>query len=161
MLICIVKNLYVNFTNLSKEVEILKIGTILNGQKAGFAPDIFPMIGSTIMVVCNGGPVFDYYVDILRDKCGDDYKYLRTDQAIIGKPEVYKGMSNGKFKIDNKLVGVMNDEPMVGISFNIGSWHTSTVMRIIDESVFLTKNSVYAIHDVSKLREKRLNDLGI
>ena len=132
--------------------EILKIGTILNGQKAGFAPDI--------MVVCNGGPVFDYYVDILRDKCGDDYKYLRTDQAIIGKPEVYKGTSSGKFKTENKLVGVMNDEPMVGISFNLEWWHTSTVMRILDESVFLTKNSVYAIHDVSLLREKRLNEIN-
>lgn len=146
---------------MNREVEILKIGTILNGQKAGFAPDIFPMIGSTIMVVYNAGPVFDYYVDILRDKCGDDYKYLRTDQAIIGKPEVYKGTSSGKFEIENKLIGVINYEPMVGISFNLGFWHTSTVMRILDESVFLTKNSVYAIHDVSLLREKRLNDLGI
>ena len=38
------------------------------------------------------------------------------------------------------------------------SLHTNPT---VFESVFLTKNSVYAIHDVSKLREKRLNDLGI
>ena len=33
--------------------------------------------------------------------------------------------------------------------------------KIIDENILITRNSVYAIHDVSKLREKRLNDLGI
>ena len=33
--------------------------------------------------------------------------------------------------------------------------------KIIDENILITRNSVYAIHNVSKLREKRLNDLGI
>ncbi len=47
---------------MNREVEILKIGTILpstisRDKKEG---------KSTIMIVFNGGPVFDYYIDILK-----------------------------------------------------------------------------------------------
>jgi len=135
---------------LNKEVEILKIGTIL--------PDIKGGREFTIMVVYNGGPVFDYYVNILKEKCGDEYKYLKTDQAIVGNTSKFNLNKN---KIETTLKGIQNDVPVVGQIFTIGYWHTSTVMKIIDEDILITRNSVYAIHDVSKLREKRLNDLGI
>jgi len=141
---------------MNREVEILKIGTILpstisRDKKEG---------KSTIMIVFNGGPVFDYYIDILKEKCGDEYKYLKTDKAIVGSINNAPRFAKSD-KISNTLKGIQNGDPVVGQSYGIGNWYTSTVIRIIDENILITRNSVYAIHDVSKLREKRLNDLGI
>jgi hypothetical protein len=137
---------------LNKEVEILKIGTIL--------PDIKGGREFTIMVVYNGGSLFDYYVNILKEKCGDEYKYLKTDQAIVGSINNNSRFSKSD-KISVTLKGIQNANPVIGQSYGVGNWYTSTVNKIIDEDILITRNSVYAIHDVSKLREKRLNDLGI
>jgi hypothetical protein len=137
---------------LNKEVEILKIGTIL--------PDIKGGREFTIMVVYNGGPIFDHYVTILKEKCGDEYKYLKTDQSIVGS--INNASRFSKFdKPSNKLKGIQNKEPKIGESYGIGNWYTSTVNRIIDEDILITRNSVYAIHNPSKIREKKLNNLGI
>lgn len=146
---------------MKKEVEILKIGTIVpeviskweisEGKKEG---------KSTIMVVCNGGPIFDHYVSILREKCGDEYKYLKTHQSIVGTPEQFRSSLVGYKKVD-RIKGIQNEEPEVGKSYEVGYWRTSTIMRIIDEDILITRNSVYAIHNPSKIRDKRLNDLGI
>ena len=135
-----------------KEVEILKIGTIL--------PDIKGGREFTIMVVYNGGPIFDHYVTILKEKCGDEYKYLKTDQSIVGS--INNASRFSKFdKPSNTLKGIQNKEPKIGESYGIGNWYTSTVNKIIDEDILITRNSVYAIHNPSKIREKKLNDLGI
>ena len=146
---------------MKREVEILKIGTIIpeviskweisEGKKEG---------KSTIMVVCNGGPIFDHYVSILREKCGDEYKYLKTHQSIVGTPEQFRSSLVGYKKVD-RIKGIQNEEPEVGKSYEVGYWCTSTIMRIIDEDILITRNSVYAIHNPSKIRDKRLNDLGI
>ncbi len=137
---------------MNKEVEILKIGTIL--------PDIKGGREFTIMVVYNGGSLFDYYVNILKEKCGGEYKYLKTDKAIIGSINNTPRFSKSDVLSDT-LKGIQNDDPVIGQSYGVGNWYTSTVNKIIDEDILITRNSVYAIHDVSKLREKRLNDLGI
>ena len=137
---------------MNKEVEILKIGTIL--------PDIKGGREFTIMVIYNGGRLFDHYVTILKEKCGDEYKYLKTDKAIIGS--INNASRFSKFdKPSDTLKGIQNKEPKIGESYGIGNWYTSTVNRIIDEDILLTRNSVYAIHNPSKIREKKLNDLGI
>jgi hypothetical protein len=137
---------------LKKEVEILKIGTIL--------PDIKGGREFTIMVVYNGGPIFDHYVKILKEKCGNEYKYLKTDQSIVGTPDTSHRFS--KFdKPSDTLKGIQNTDPVIGQSYGIGSWYTSTVNKIIDEDILITRNSVYAIHNPSKIRDKILNDLGI
>ena len=141
---------------MNKEVEILKIGTILPSTISRDKEEG----KSTIMIVFNAGPIFNYYVDILKEKCKDEYKFLKTDKAIVGSinntPRFFKSD-----KISDTLKGIQNGDPVVGQSYGIGNWYTSTVTKIVDESVFLTRNSAYAIHDVSRLREKRLNDLGI
>ena len=41
------------------------------------------------------------------------------------------------------------------------SWSTTVVVNIINDDIIITKNSIYAIHDVSKMRDKKLKDLGI
>ena len=137
-----------------RKVEILKIGSII--------PSIKSDDKCTIMIVYNGGPIFDHYVSILREKCGDEYKYLKTDQSIVG------GVLRPSYSIPGRLSkyyqvlkGIQNDEPEVGKSYSVEHWHTSIVMKIIDEDILITKNSVYAIHDVSKIRDRKLNDLGI
>jgi hypothetical protein len=135
---------------LNKEVEILKIGSII------------PTKGKdTIMVVFDGGPIFDHYVSILKEKCGDEYKYLKTQQSIVGTPSDRPDRFSRFDKPSNTLKGIQNKEPKIGESYGIGFWYTSTVNKIIDDNILITRNSVYAIHDVPKLRDKILNDLGI
>lgn len=131
------------------EVELYKIGTVLGGI-AGKKP--------TMMVVSNAGEPCDTYVKILRERCSEEYSFLKTDKAIIGTPKmsmrshVYEGHS---------IKGVLDGTPKVGDSVSLGHWRTSTVDRIIDGCIVITKNSVYAIHDQALIREKKLNDLGI
>jgi hypothetical protein len=135
---------------LNKEVEILKIGSIIPTEGR-----------DTIMVVFNAGPIFDHYVSILREKCGDEYKYLKTQQSIVGTPSDRPDRFSRFDKPSNTLKGIQNKEPKIGESYGIGNWYTSTVNKIIDDNILITRNSVYAIHDVPKLRDKILNDLGI
>ena len=139
---------------MNKEVEILKIGSII--------PDVISKEGKdTIMVVFDGGPIFDHYVSILKEKCGDEYKYLKTDKSIVGTPNNRPDRFSRFDKPSDTLKGIQNKEPKIGESYGVVNWYTSTVNKIIDDNILITRNSVYAIHDVPKLRDKILNDLGI
>jgi protein subunit release factor A len=40
-------------------------------------------------------------------------------------------------------------------------WRTSVVDRIIEDCIVITKNSVYAIHDLALLRDNKLKELGL
>jgi hypothetical protein len=135
---------------LNKEVEILKIGSIIPTEGR-----------DTIMVVFDGGTIFDHYVSILKEKCGDEYKYLKTQQSIVGTPSDRPDRFSRFDKPSNTLKGIQNKEPKIGESYGVVNWYTSTVIKIIDDNILITRNSVYAIHDISKLRDKILNDLGI
>ena len=146
---------------MKKEVEILKIGSIIPAIRSGkgIVDEGNKESIATIMVVFDGGHLFDHYVSILKEFCGDEYKYLKTAQSIVGTP------NNLQFNIKKKgntLKGISDGDPVVGQSYSIDSyWRTSTVVKIIDEDILITKNSVYAIHNPSKIRDKKLSDLGI
>lgn len=141
---------------MNKEVEILKIGSVL---------PVMPIKGTrvydtaqfrnkqTIMIVSDGGELFDYYVNILRNNC-DDYSYLKTTKSIVGKPNPFK---------NDTLKGVSDGYPIIGQSYTINnsSWYTSKVEKIIDDYIIITKNSVYAIHNLLDIREKKLSNLGL
>ena len=142
---------------MNKEVEILKIGSII----PRVVSDKIPANSETIMVVFDGGPLFDHYVSILREKCGDEYKYLKTQKSIVGTPDTRPDRFSKFDKPSDTLKGIQNADPVVGESYGIGNWYTSTVNKIIDDDILLTRNSVYAIHNPSKVRDKILNDLGI
>jgi hypothetical protein len=135
---------------MNKEVEILKIGSIIPTEGR-----------NTIMVVFNAGPIFDHYVSILKEKCSNEYRYLITDQSIVGTPDIRPDRFSKFDKPSDTLKGIQNKEPKIGESYGIGNWYTSTVNKIIDGNILITRNSVYAIHDIPKLRDKILNDLGI
>ncbi len=137
---------------MNKEVEILKLGYIIPRVIGGN----IDREKETIMIVYNGGPIFDHYVSILREKCGDEYKFLKTDKNIIGGPHRYIPGN-----IDNRLFGELDGELVIGMSFTVGSWYSSIVQKIINKNIVITNNSVYAIHNLSEFRENRLNDLGI
>ena len=145
---------------MNKEVEILKIGSIM---------PIVPILGTrvydtsqfrktTIMVVYDGGKLFDYYIDILKKNC-DEYSYQKTAQSIVGSPFSFKPGVKSK----NILKGLSDENPVIGQSYTIdnSSWHTSKVEKIIEDCIIITKNSVYAIHNLSDVREKKLGDLGL
>lgn len=141
----------------SKEVEILKIGTVM---------PIVPIVGTriydtsqfrkvTIMIVSDGGPIFDYYISILRKECESSYSFLKTTKSIVGSPFSYR-LSKA---IDAPLIGELDGELIVGMSFAVGSWHSSIVEKIIDNNIVITKNSVYAIHNVSDYRDKKIDNI--
>ena len=149
---------------MNKEVEILKIGSIL---------PLMPLKGTrvydtsqfrdkqTIMIVSDGEKLFDYYINILRSNC-DYYNYLKTTKSIVGKPQTFRSSLVGNQPVDT-LKGVSDGYPIIGQSYTIdnSSWYTSKVEKIIEDCIIITKNSVYAIHNLSDVREKKLGDLGL
>lgn len=108
----------------------------------------------TILIVNNGGEIFDYYVSILKKNCENEYSFLKTDKSIVGTPNVFRR---------DILKGTSDGDPIVGKPYTIsnGGWHTSTVIKIVNDNILITKNSVYVIHNISEMREKKINDLGI
>jgi len=139
------------------EVEILKIGSIIPRIVGGKIDSE----KKTIMVVYDGGPLFDHYVSILKEKCSDEYSYLKTQKSIVGVPNNRPDRFAKFEKPSDTLKGIADGEPEVGKSYTVDSWRTSTIMKIIDDDILITRNSVYAIHNIEKLRDKKLNDLGI
>ncbi len=149
---------------MNKEVEILKLGSIMpvTPIKGTRVYDTHQFKKQTIMVVNNGGPLFDYYVSILKENCEIDYNFLKTEKSIVGTPQIFRSSLIGNKPVDT-LKGISDGDPIVGNSYTINnsSWHTSKVEKIIDDCILITKNSVYAIHNLSDVRDKKLNNLGI
>ena len=138
---------------MNKVVEILKIGNIL--------PSVSSSGKKTIMIVSDGEQLFDYYVSILIQNC-DEYSFLKTSKSIVGKPQVFRSSLLGNQFMDT-LKGLSDGDPVVGQSFTINnsSWYTSKVEKIIDDFIIITNNSVYAIHNLSDVRNKKINNLGL
>lgn len=145
----------------NKEVEILKIGNVMPVLpiKGTRVFDSSQFRKQTIMVVNNGGVLFDYYVSILRENCEDDYSFLKTEQSIIGYPQLFRT----PHKQSDTIKGISDGDPIVGLPYTInnGSWHTSKVEKVIDGCILITKNSVYAIHNLSDFRNKKIENLGL
>ena len=134
-----------------EEVEILKIGSILPTFRNK----------PTVMVVHNAGPTFEYYVNKLKENC-DKYSFLKTEQSIVGYPSVFRSSLIGN-QPSYELKGTSDGDPIIGKPYTINNstWYTTTVEEIIDDCVIITKNSVYAIHTISKLRDEKLKNIGL
>ena len=137
---------------MKREIEIYKIGTLLPKLPSKSKP--------LMMVVSDAGEPCDAYVKILRERCSDEYSFLKTDKAIIGTPKL--GM-RGQVRQGHSIIGTEDAPPMEGQPYTINScsWNTSTVERIVDGCVLITKNSAYALHDLAEMRNKKLDELGI
>jgi hypothetical protein len=142
---------------MTKEVEILKIEILKIGRIISQMSNTSKK--PTLMVVYDAGPVYDHYVNILRKECKNDYQFLKTSKSII----IERISNTGRIGEGHSYVGKFDDNPQVGKSFTLanGSWSTTPVINIVDENIIITSNSIYAIHDVSKMRDKKLKDLGI
>lgn len=138
---------------MNKVVEILKIGNIL--------PAVSSSGKKTIMIVSDGEQLFDYYVSILIQNC-DEYSFLKTSKSIVGKPQTFSSSLVGNRPVDT-VKGLSDGDPIIGQSYTINnsSWYTSKVEQIIDDCIIITKNSVYAIHNLSDVRNKKINNLGL
>jgi hypothetical protein len=136
------------------KVEVLKIGTVISPVRINGMYDT--SFKPTAMVVYDAGSIYDYYVNILREECKNDYNFLKTEKSIISDRFSTRVARNGDF-------GKYDGPPQVGKSFTLGngSWSTTVVVNIINDDIIITRNSIYAIHDVSKMRDKKLKDLGI
>jgi hypothetical protein len=121
------------------EIEIIKLGTIINNK--------------TILIVNDGDSIFNHYIDILRRNYKGDCSFLKSTKEIVGS--TFEPMQN------LKLIGELLESPVVGKSFSLGSWYSSVVEEIIEEDIIITKNSVYALYNQSKLRNNKLENLGI
>ena len=141
-----------------EEVEILKIGSILPTFRNK----------PTVMVVHDAGPTFEYYVNKLKENCIEKFSFQKTAQSIVGYPSVFTFAKFARSSLvgnqpSYKLKGISDGDPIIGKPYTINNstWHTSTVEEIIDDCVIITKNSVYAIHTTSKLRDEKLKNIGL
>lgn len=143
---------------MKREIEIYKIGNRLpaipSRREIGKKP--------IMMVVSDAGEPCDTYVRMLREHCSEEYAMLKASKSIIGSPKM--GM-RGHLNVceGHSIKGKEDAPPMEGQPYYIdeGSWRTSTVERIIEGCVLITKNSIYALHDPTERRDKKLEQLGI
>jgi hypothetical protein len=132
---------------MSNQIEILKVGSIMTTKQANGL--------RRLNIVCDGGHILDYYRQIVIGNTAHLFEFYDTQQIFVGGPFPYNN--------PNRLVGHIDEIPLVGQPFTMNkrSWHSSRIEYIIDNCIIITKNSVYALHDISKLREIKLQNIGI
>ena len=145
------------------EVEVIKLGSIL---------DTLPIPGTrlydssdsgrkTIRVVTDASSTYEWYLDILKKNLSEKFNFSENK---IEEPLVrFSNVVNGVVSTGYSRKGQFHTPPEIGRPFELdfGGWRTSTVLEIIDENIIITKNSIYAIHHPQKMRDKKIQDLGI
>jgi hypothetical protein len=132
--------------NNTDKIEVIKIGNIIR--------DLSKIGKETVMIISDGDEIINFYVSIFKDNYNKDkYNILKTSGSIVGKSSL---LYSGK-----PVTGFPDDYPKIGQVFTInnGSWHTSLVIDVIEECVLITRNSIYAIHNESNMREIKLNKI--
>lgn len=113
----------------------------------------------TIMIISDGDDIINYYVSLLmkNSKLTEEFSILKTSGGIVSQP------SKNPFIKNSRLSGIADDYPKLGQIFTINnsSWHTSKVEWVIEGCILVTRNSIYAIHSESFLRDKKLKQIGI
>ena len=128
------------------QVEILKLGSIMTTKQHNGL--------RRLNIVCDGGHIFDYYRQIIVEKTSHLFEFYDTLQTFIGGPFPYNN--------PNRLVGTLDENLLVGQPFSVNkSWRSSRIDFIIDEFIIITKNSVYVIDDISRIRDQKISQLGI
>lgn len=130
------------------DFEVIKIGKIL--------PPILNK-SKTIMIVNNGGEIIDFYVNKLTNDFNNEFAFIKSEQSLIGTS--FTGTVWAKR--GSSIIISLNDLPNIGEFFYIEKYRSSKVVKIIDNQIIITEDSVYALHNQSNIRESRLNDLGI
>ena len=146
------------------EVEIIKLGSIVDalpipGTRGQYDTSQFST--KTIQVVSGAGAIYDWYLEILKRELAGRFGFSEREREA--PLERFSSRIAGNITTGWSLKGVYVSPPEVGncFSLNLGGWRTSVVLEIIDENIIITKNSIYAIHDPQKMRDKKIRDLGI
>jgi hypothetical protein len=122
------------------------------------------------MIVEEDDSTISHYLSIFKEFATyylPNYSILRTKGIIRGSGEEfavrYFSGAPGNLTQHKHIKGKPDGVPIIGKSFTINglSWGTSQVNAIIDENIIMTKNSVYAIHSISNMREQKLKNLGV
>lgn len=113
----------------------------------------------TIMLISDGDETISYYVSLLLEnkKLLDNFSIFETSGGIVSQPS-----KNPIIKNVN-LTGIADDCPRPGRIFTINnlSWYTSEVDLVIEGCILITRNSIYALHNKSFMRDKKLKQIGI
>src|ERR1035437_2771630 len=147
---------------MSNRVYIIKLGNVLS--PLNMLPGGSGDKKATIMLVEEDSivglqDIIGYYISVLRDSVKDRYILMKT-KGIVRQPNLNGDWFNTP---SMPVIGVSDGDPIIGSAFTINNshWHTSSVLEIIEEDIFITKNSVYLIYNKSKERDKKLKNLGI
>jgi hypothetical protein len=142
-----------------KNVEVIKIGEVIRSiWKDGETIDLSERLIMTISEDINN--VSFYYLSKLKEYCQSNNISTVDGKGIVPST----GSVFSKHIRTNKNIFGIEDAPLVidqSYTISNGAWHSSKVKSIISEYMFITKNSVYAIHDLSIMRSEKLKDLGI
>lgn len=103
---------------------------------------------SLILIPINVDDTKKFYIEILQSNIKGDFKFLRCGDNII------KGYKTLGIK-DHDI----NEMPKVGNIFRLHSWETSKVIEVLNDSIFITQNSVYVIHNKHLMRKLKLEKL--
>lgn len=125
-----------------QKVTIYKLGDVLRTSK-----------DPIIMIISDGDDTISYYVSLLMKNS----KLLEEFSILLSQPSKNPLIKN------SRLSGIADDYPKSGQIFTINdsSWHTSKVELVIEDCILVTRNSIYAIHSESFLRDKKLKQIGI
>ena len=134
-----------------EEVHIIKIGEIVGpiGDRKAY------------LMVDEDTDINKYYVNILRENLKDAYMIMKSSgiirQPTWSKYNTFTGIS------EKPIIGIPDGDPIIGKSYTINnsSWHTSSVKMIIENTILVTKNSVYLIYSKSNHRDRIIKDLGV
>ena len=144
-----------------KEVEIIKIGEILGNINGGGAIKPF------VLTITDGGEIVDYYLDIFLRNMQDELRengvgIQKTAGGIVSATPHFGDIIKGKVPTGKGRKGIEDGEPIVGQPYLLkDGWHTSRVDKVIEGCVLITRNSIYAIHNLQNIRNRKLDDLGI
>lgn len=131
-----------------REIEIVKIA------------EIFRTVNKP-HIMYEETPRTKFYVKKLIDFVNDNYTNYQAikSMGIIRQPY----LDSLNYLKRSKLTGIPDGDPIIGKPFTINnsSWHTSAVVDIISNDLFITKNSVYLLYDKSIDRDNKLRELGI
>lgn len=119
--------------------NIYRIG-IINPVRALSMDDIV-----SIRLMKDTNKVTEFYISLLESEI--------DDKIILIRDKFRQDLPDKEFEVSG--------DPEIGKSFKLdgGYWGTSKVIYIINEMIFITQNSVYAIHNKQHFRNIAIDDL--
>ena len=134
-------------------MRLLKIASILghsNRKNNGFLP---------IMMMATDDEIYNHYLSIIIDLYKDDYIFQKSTKQIIDMGSSFNPIFYDRYPFECDIE--LENKPEIGKSISIPGWRSSIITNIVDNNIIFTLNSVYVLHSISDLRDKKLKDLGI